>query len=124
MIVEQIQAGSPLLLLESTGGVTQAFAHTMKAVRLMKARWPVDYVLRLVTEYKSRAANKSRDDRSKADKKIKLEEGGQNIDLLDKELARIDLLLSSEEKAEVWMRSFGLPEILMLLRRGSARPNS
>ena len=121
-IVEQIQAGSPLLLLESTGGVTQAFAHTMKAVRLMKARWPVDYVLRLVTEYKSRAANKSRDDRSKADKKIKLEEGGQNIDLLDKELARIDLLLSSEEKAEVWMRSFGLPEILMLFEAWQRAP--
>ena len=119
-IVDQIQSGAPLLLLESTGGVTQAFAHAMKTVRMMKPKWPVDYVLRLVTEYKIRAADQR--DRSvgsdpqavSAKHKMYGLLHLENIHLLDKELARIDLLLSSEEKAEAWMRAFGLPEILML----------
>ena len=117
-IIEQIQSGAPLLLLESTGGVTQAFAHAMKSVRLMKAKWPVDYVLRLVTEYKVRAADQRARTASTEPQGAKEKMYGllhlENIHLLDRELARIDLLLSSEEKAEAWMRAFGLPEILML----------
>ena len=40
-----------------------------------------------------------------------------------KELARIDLLLSSEEKAEMWMRAFGLPEVLMLFEMWQRAPD-
>ena len=116
VIIDTIQSGAPLLLLESTGGVTQAFAHAMKAVRMMKPKWTTDYVLRLVTEYKVRAASNAAnpiataDKTKQANKKYVLD----NIRYLDRELARIDLLLSGEETAESWMRAFGLPEILML----------
>jgi len=121
-IVDQIQSGAPLLLLESTGGVSQAFAHTMKAVRLMKPKWPVDYVLRLVTDYKVRAAHKKTEiEPEKTKKKFSL--NLDNIHHLDKELARIDLLLSSEEKAETWMRAFGLPEILLLFEAWQRAPD-
>ena len=50
-LIEQFQDGAPMLLLESTGGVAQAFAYVMKAVRMMRPRWDIDFVLRLVTEY-------------------------------------------------------------------------
>ena len=55
-LIEQFQEGAPMLLLESTGGMTQAFAYVMKAVRMMRPRWDIDFVLRLVTEYKVRAS--------------------------------------------------------------------
>jgi hypothetical protein len=113
-IVECIQDGSPLLLLESTGGVTQAFSYVVKVVRLMKPRWKIEFVLRLITEYKQRAAKdismKKRSQLPMRERDFVLE----NIHLLDKELARIDMLLSAGEHQESWMRSFGLPEVLML----------
>ena len=83
----------------------------MKAVRMMKTKWPIDFVLRLVTEYKQRVARlETKEKLSQQRRKYALE----NIHLLDKELARIDLLLSAGEYLESWMRNFGLPEILML----------
>ena len=115
-IKECIQYGSPVLLLESTGGVTQAFAHAMKAVRLLKPNWPVDKVLRLVTEYKLRAANDPM--QPQASRRLVIE----HVQYLDKELARIDVLLSSEERAETWMRAFGLPEILLLFEMWQRAP--
>ena len=94
--------GSPLLLLESTGGVTQAFAYAMKSVRMMKPRWDIDFVLRLVTEYKQRAANLEKKEKQKViNRKYLLE----NIHLLDKQLARIDVMTSGEN--ESWMKNFG-----------------
>ena len=121
-IVECIQDGSPLLLLESTGGVTQAFAYVMKAVRMMKPKWPIDFVLRLVTEYKQRAA------KSEAKDKALLPLNSRqfvlpNIQLLDKELARIDMLLAAGEHQESWMRNFGLPEVLMLFEIWQRSPD-
>ena len=113
-IVECIQNGSPLLLLESTGGVAQAFSYVVKVVRLMKPRWKIEFVLRLITEYKQRAAKdismKKRSQMPMRERDFVLE----NIHLLDKELARIDMLLSAGEHQESWMRSFGLPEVLLL----------
>ena len=38
-IVEQCTAGAPILLLESTGGVTQAFAYVTRSVRLLRQKW-------------------------------------------------------------------------------------
>ena len=98
-IIETFQGGSPLLLLESTGGVTQAFAHCMKIVRMLKPRWDMEGVLGLVTEYKQRARQPGMSSLS-------------NIHLLDKQLARIDLLCATD--AEAWMRDFGLPEVMKL----------
>ena len=110
-LLETIQDGSPVLLLESTGGVTQAFAYVVKAVRMMKPRWDIDFVLRLVTEYKQRSANNEKKERVKAtNRKFLLE----NIHLLDKQLARIDVALASSGVPEAWMQNFGLPEMLML----------
>ena len=121
-IVDHIQAGLPMLLLESTGGVTQAFAHVMKAVRLMKPKWTADFVLRIVTEYKVRAARTANQE-EKVKHKLNQKFHVENIILLDKELARIDLLLSSEEHAESWMRAFGLPEVLMLFESWQRAPD-
>ena len=87
--METIQSGAPLLLLESTGGVTQAFAHAMKAVRLFRPKWQVDYVLRLITDYKARAAT-DRDEANRAAPPGSKISWLENISLLDKELARID----------------------------------
>ena len=90
----RVRDGCRRLLLESTGGVTQAFAHALKAVRMMKTKWHVDFVLRLVTEYKQRASRNvvaGRDRLKKDHRKYALE----NIHLLDRELARIDLILAS-----------------------------
>ena len=107
-IVDTFQDGTPLLLLESTGGVTQAFAHVMKAVRMMKPKWDIDFVLRLVTEYKQRASMNDKPNKVKTiNRKFLLE----NIHLLDKQLARIDVHTSTE--SEGWMHNFGLPEVLM-----------
>jgi hypothetical protein len=74
-------------------------------------------VLRLITDYKRRAAN-DRDAANKAvppaSKVFELE----NIHLLDRELARIDLLLSGDDGGrESWMAHFGLPEMLMLFEK-------
>ena len=66
-IHDTILSGAPLLLLESTGGVTQAFAHAMKAVRLFRRTWQVDFVLRLITDYKARAAADKEDGNKKSD---------------------------------------------------------
>ena len=116
-IVDAIQSGAPLLLLESTGGVTQAFAHAMKAVRLFRPKWEVDYVLRLITDYKRRAAN---------DKELANEGSApgsqvmwlENIQYLDKELARMDMLLCEDDTVrETWMANFGLPEMLLLFEK-------
>ena len=112
-VVQCIQDGSPILLLESTGGVAQAFSYVVKAVRLMKPSWHIDSVLRLVTEYKQRAAkthSQQRENLSRDQKQLVV----KGIENLDKELARIDLLLSAGEYQESWMRNFGLPEMLML----------
>ena len=38
----------------------------------------------------------------------------ENIALLDKQRARVDLMMTSSEHSESWMRNFGLPEVLML----------
>merc|ERR1711988_1288643 len=77
----------------------------------MKPNWEIDFVLRLVTEYKQRAAKNERKEKlPQTHRKFVLD----NIHLLDKELARIDILLSAGEHSEAWMRSFGLPEIMML----------
>ena len=124
-----LEDGSPLLLLESTGGVTQAFAYAFKAVRLLKSTWQIDYVMRLMTEYKWRAA---REVDNKLWTEITQKEGTgkfknlklTNIKLLDKELARIDLLLASEAEApEQWMLNFGLPEILLLFELYQRAPD-
>jgi len=120
-LVETIQEGSPILLLESTGGVTQAFAYVMKAVKLMRTKWDIDFVLRLVTEYRQRAAKGEAKDTKKlpkGERQLVL----PNIHLLDKELARIDLLLSAGETQEQWMRNFGLPEVLMLFETWQRSP--
>jgi len=119
-IVECVQDGSPMLLLESTGGVTQAFSYVIKAVRLMKPKWHIDFVMRLITEYKQRAAKYEHKEKlKKENRKLVLD----NIILLDKELARIDLLLSAGEHSENWMRSFGLPEALMLFEIWQRSPD-
>ena len=121
-LVNCVQDGSPILLLESTGGVTQAFSYVIKAVRLMKPKWHIESVLRLVTEYKQRAAKTvalNKDKLSKDKTKFVLD----NIKLLDKELARIDLLLSAGEHSEPWMSNFGLPEMLMLFEIWQRSPD-
>jgi len=119
-IVDCIQEGSPFLLLESTGGIAQAFSYIIKAVRLMKPKWDIDFVMRLITEYKQRAAKNVRKERmTKENRKLALD----NIILLDKELARVDLLLSAGEHSEHWMRSFGLPEALMLFEIWQRSPD-
>ena len=118
---EREQDGEPLLLLESTGGVTQAFAYVMKAVRMMKPKWNIDFVLRLVTEYKQRAANIEKKDKVK---KINQQFVLENIHHLDKQLARIDLMLCSSEHSESWMRNFGLPEMLVLFEVWDAGTSS
>jgi len=109
-----------LLLLESTGGVTQAFAYVFKAVRLLKKNWDIDFVMRLVTEYKGRAA------RGK-DHKIQQEVNSKyvldNIHLLDKELARIDLMLAGDSADDEWMATFGLPELLALFETWQRAPD-
>jgi hypothetical protein len=108
------------LLLESTGGIAQAFSYIIKAVRLMKPKWDIDFVMRLITEYKQRAAKNVRKERmTKENRKLALD----NIILLDKELARVDLLLSAGEHSEHWMRSFGLPEALMLFEIWQRSPD-
>ena len=124
-IIEMCQTGAPLLLLESTGGVTQAFAYCAKAVRLLRAKWTPDYVFRLIADYKARAA---RDRAQMEGRKQPGLSGGkkilevENIYLLDRELAKIDLLLSAAEAEEGWMRSFGLPELLMLFEKWQRAP--
>ena len=97
-IIGAITDGAPMLLLESTGGVSQAFAYVMKAVRLLKPKWDVDFVMRLVTEYKARAARDKQGQvqQRQENKRFMLD----NISLLDKELARIDLMLSAESTEE------------------------
>ena len=63
--------------------------HLVKVVRLMKPRWKIEFVLRLITEYKQRAAKdismKKRSQMPMRERDFVLE----NIHLLDKELARI-----------------------------------
>ena len=76
----------------------------------------MDKVLRLVTEYKLRAANDPM--QPQASRRLVIE----HVQYLDKELARIDVLLSSEERAETWMRAFGLPEILLLFEMWQRAP--
>ena len=105
-----IEDGAPLLLLESTGGVTQAYAYVMKAVRLLKPKWDVDFVMRLITEYKARA---QRDQNGKIQQEVNKKYMLENIHLLDKELARVDLMLADDTN-DSWMANFGLPEILMI----------
>jgi hypothetical protein len=62
----------------------------------------MDFVLRLVTEYKLRAAEAQHKEKVKAgNRKFLLE----NIHLLDKQLARIDLLLTSSDMSESWMQN-------------------
>lgn len=119
-IQECIEEGAPILLLESTGGVTQAFAYVMKAVRLLKPKWDVDFIMRLVTEYKTRAA---RDREGKITQEVSKKYILENIHLLDKELARIDLMLSDTEANEAWMENFGLPEILILYQNWQRAPD-
>ena len=121
-IVSCIQDGHPMLLLESTGGVAQAFSYIVKAVRMMKPKWDIDFVLRLITEYKQRAAKENAAVKERLpvqNRKYVIE----NISLLDKELARIDLILSSGEHVEPWMRNFGLPEVLMLFEIWQRSPD-
>ena len=58
----------------------------------MKPKWHIDFVMRLITEYKQRAAKYEHKEKlKKENRKLVLD----NIILLDKELARIDLLLSA-----------------------------
>ena len=118
-IVEQCTTGAPILLLESTGGVTQAFAYVTRSVRLLRQKWTTDFVFRLVADYKARAAR----DRAQLEGRSlkRLETQLENIHLLDRELARLDLLLSAAEQ-EAWMRSFGLPELLMLFEKWQRAP--
>ena len=118
-IIRCVQDGSPLLLLESTGGVTQAFAYVMKAVRLLRSKWPVDFVMRLVTEYKARAA---RDEKDHVQMEVNQKYRLQNVQYLDKELARIDLMLAIDSPEE-WMLNFGLPEVLMLFEVWQRAPD-
>lgn len=118
-ILDCVDEGTPLLLLESTGGVTQAFAYVMKAVRLMKPKWDVDFVMRLVTEYKARAA---RDKNGKLQQEVNKKYMLENIHLLDKELARIDLLLDDDTNEE-WKANFGLPEVLTLFEIWQRAPD-
>ena len=78
---------------------------------MMKAKWQIDFVLRLVTEYKQRVAKNERKEKMPTSK---VQYALDNIRLLDRELARMDLILSSGEYQEPWMRNFGLPEVMML----------
>ena len=119
-IIDCVQAGSPILLLESTGGVTQAFSHAVKAVKMMKSKWPLDFVLRLVTEYKQRVATNQRKDKLPTSARPYALD---NVHLLDKELVRMDLILSSGEYQEPWMRNFGLPEVMLLFETWQRSPD-
>jgi len=121
-VIACIQDGSPLLLFESTGGVTQVFAYAMKAVRLLKPKWDVDFIMRLVTEYKARAARGKDTALGRVQQEVNRKYMLENIHLLDKELARIDLMLSTDSNEE-WMTNFGLPEILMLFEIWQRAPD-